>query len=76
MFHAKTSLILLALIGDVAAWLHQKNNETNPKNLRFDYSPNADCGWKNSDCAELTLRTFLHHYKQNQLDRYLFNNYI
>lgn len=58
------------------SWLHQKDNvynETNPKNLRFDYSPNADCGWKNSDCAELTLRTFLHHYKQNQLDRYLFN---
>ena len=57
------------------SWLHQKNNvynETNPKNLVFDFSPLAPCGWKGADCAEMTLRTFLHHYKNNQLERYFF----
>ena len=57
------------------SWLHQKNNvynETNPKNLVFDFSPSAPCGWKGADCAEMTLHAFLHHYNNNQLERYFF----
>ena len=59
------------------SWLHQKNgvyNETNPGNLHFQYHPNGDCGWKSTDCGELTIRTFLHHYNQNQLHRYYFTD--
>ena len=44
----------------------------NPKKLRFDFHPNGHCGWKSPECAELTLRTFLHHYHQGQLDKYQF----
>ena len=45
----------------------------NPKRLKFEFSPSAYCGWKSPECAELTLRTFLHNYHQKQLDKYLFN---
>ena len=57
------------------SWLHQKNNvynDTNPKNLVFEYNPFANCGWKGAGCAEMSLRTFLHHYKNNQLEKYFF----
>ena len=57
-------------------WLHQKigvyDNEVNPKGLKFDFDPAAPCGWKGPECAEMTLRTFIHHYHKKQLDRYLF----
>ena len=45
----------------------------NPKRLRFEFDPNAYCGWKSYECAELALKTFLHHYHQKQLDKYLFD---
>ena len=45
----------------------------NPKRLKFGFAPNAYCGWKSSECAELSLRTFLHHYHGRTLDQYLFN---
>ena len=57
------------------SWLHQKNHvydDTNPENLKFGYSPSADCGWGKPECAELTLNTFLHHQRNNQLDKFLF----
>lgn len=59
-------------------WLHQQigvydDDEVNPKGLTFDYAPNAECGWKRADCAEMTLRTFVHHYQRKQLNRYMFN---
>ena len=57
-------------------WLHQKigvyDNEVNPKGLKFDFAPDAPCGWKSPECAEMALRTFIHHYHKKQLDRYLF----
>ena len=59
------------------SWLHQKNgvyNDTNPKMLQFEFNPSAACGWKGPDCAELTIRTFLHHYKKHQLDKYYFKD--
>ena len=59
------------------SWLHQKNGvykETNPRKLKFDYHPNGNCGWKSPECGELAIRTFLHHYKKNQLGIYTFNN--
>ena len=45
----------------------------NPKKLKFDFHPNAECGWKSKECAELTLRTFLHHYHRGQLEKYQFS---
>ena len=45
----------------------------NPKRLMFDFSPEAYCGWKSPECAELVLRTFIHHYRHKQLDKYTFN---
>ena len=58
-------------------WLHQQigvyDSEVNPKGLTFDYGPDAECGWKRADCAEMTLRTFVHHYHKRQLNRYMFN---
>ena len=58
-------------------WLHQQigvyDSEVNPKGLTFDYVPDAECGWKRADCAEMTLRTFMHHYHKRQLNRYMFN---
>lgn len=58
-------------------WLHQQigvyDHEVNPKGLTFNYDPNADCGWKRTDCAEMTLRAFLHHYQKQQLSRYMFH---
>ena len=59
-------------------WLHQKigvyDKEVNPKELKFDFSPSAACGWKGPECAEMVLRTFLHHYHKKQLSRYLFRD--
>ena len=47
-------------------WLHQKigvyDKEVNPKGLKFDFAPNAPRGWRGPECAEMTLRTFIHHY--------------
>ena len=45
----------------------------NPKRLMFDFSPNAYCGWKSPECAELVLKTFIHHYHHKQLDKYTLN---
>ena len=57
-------------------WLHQQigvyDNEVNPKGLKFDYSPSAPCGWRSPECAEMVLRTFVHHYHNKHLTRYLF----
>ena len=58
-------------------WLHQKigvfdDEGVNPKGLKFDYATDAPCGWRQTDCAEMALRAFLHHYHKKQLDRYLF----
>ena len=58
-------------------WIHQRNgvyNETNPNNLTFDFNPRAECGWKSEKCGELTIRTFLHHYKKHQLNQYYFKD--
>ena len=55
------------------SWLHQQNsvyNETNPKDLVFEFNPFGKCGWRGADCAEMSLRTFLHHYKNNELEKY------
>ena len=58
-------------------WLHQQigvfDNEVNPKGLKIDFDPNGECGWKRADCAEMVLRSFLHHYHKNQTNRYLFH---
>ena len=57
-------------------WIHQQigvfDREANPKELKIDYDPFANCGWKRADCAEMILRAFLHHYHRNQTSRYLF----
>ena len=45
----------------------------NPERLMFDFSPSAYCGWKSPKCAELVLKTFIHHYHHKQLDKYTFN---
>jgi hypothetical protein len=50
-----------------------ESEAVNPKRLKFGFHPNAECGWKSKECAELTLRTFLHHYHQGQLEKYQFN---
>ena len=47
------------------------NPETNPKSLKFDYNPTGECGWKSSQCADVVLKTFLYHYKRNQLQKYI-----
>ena len=52
--------------------VYKSSKEVNPKNLKFEFSPSANCGWKSFECAELTLRTFLHHYHAGQLDKYQF----
>ncbi len=59
------------------SWLHQKKGvyeETNPENLRFQYHPNGYCGWQSPECGELTIRTFLHHYKRSQIDKFCFKD--
>lgn len=48
------------------------SEEVNPRRLRFEFNPLANCGWWSSECAELTLRAFLHYYSKKQLDRYTF----
>ena len=58
------------------SWLHQKYgvfNGLNPKNLTFNYSPSAECGWESVECGNLTLQTFLHHYYQSHLEKYYFD---
>ena len=44
----------------------------NPRGLKFEFSKSANCGWKSPECAELCLRTFLHHYHNERLDKYMF----
>ena len=57
-------------------WIHQQigvfDKEVNPKELKIEYNPFANCGWKRADCAEMILRAFVHHYHKNQTNRYLF----
>ena len=57
-------------------WLHQQigvyDSEVNPKGLKFDYDPAAVCGVSGPECAEMVLRSFVHHYHKKQLSRYLF----
>ena len=57
-------------------WLHQQigvyDSEVNPKGLKFDYDPAAVCGVSSPECAEMVLRSFVHHYHKKQLSRYLF----
>ena len=53
--------------------VYSSSEKVNPKNLTFEFYPHADCGWKSAECAELTLRTFLHHYHQGELDKYQFD---
>ena len=52
--------------------VYKTSKEVNPKNLTFEFHPNGNCGWKSPECAELTLRTFLHYYHKGQLDKYQF----
>ena len=52
--------------------VYKTSKEVNPKNLTFEFHPNGNCGWKSPECAELTLRTFLHYYHLGQLDKYQF----
>ena len=58
-------------------WLHQQigvyDHEVNPKGLKFEFKPDAWCGWKDPECAEMVLRTFVHHYHNKHLSRYLFH---
>ena len=51
------------------------NKAINPKKLRFEFDPLANCGWRSPECAELTLRAFLHYYNKKQLDRYTFGGH-
>ena len=51
------------------------NEVVNPKRLRFESDPLANCGWRSPECAELTLRAFLHYYNKKQLNRYTFNGH-
>ena len=57
-------------------WLHQKigvyDKEVNPKGLKIDFDPAAECGVRSPECTEMILRSFVHHYHKKQLDRYLF----
>ena len=53
--------------------VYSSSEKVNPKNLTFEFSSHADCGWKSAECAELSLRTFLHHYHQKELDKYQFD---
>ena len=45
----------------------------NPKQHRFEYNPFGNCGWKSPECAELTLKAFLHYYRQQQVEKYTFS---
>ena len=51
-----------------------ESKEVNPKKLKFEFNTHAKCGWKSLECAELTLRTFLHYYHRQQLEKYLFDD--
>ena len=44
----------------------------NPRGLKFDFDPIGKCGWESPECAQLCLRTFLHHYHNERLDKYMF----
>ena len=52
--------------------MYATSEKVNPKNLKLEFSPTANCGWNSDECAELSLRTFLHHYHEGQLDKYQF----
>ena len=49
------------------------NTAINPKKLKFESTSSANCGYSSLECAELTLRTFLHYYHRKQLDKYMFS---
>jgi len=53
---------------------HEKSgvydNEVNPKGLKMDGGIWPNCGWRSAECAEMILRTFVHHYHNNNLGRY------
>ena len=48
----------------------------NPKTLQFGFRPDAECGWKSLECAQLSLNTFLSLHKRQNLNRYLLNSII
>ena len=49
------------------------NEEINPYKLKFEFSPIAYCGLFAFECAELSLRSFVHYYNEKQLDKYMFS---
>ena len=60
-----------------ASYIHQviglyENTEINKDNLIFEFGTNIDCGHKSLECAELSLKAFIYHYKRRQLSRYMF----
>ena len=59
------------------SFLHQEmgvynDKLLNPNNLKFEFNPFAECGWKSLNCAEMQLRAFLHHYNRGSLDKMIF----
>jgi hypothetical protein len=53
--------------------VYSSSEKVNPKNLTFEFHTHADCGWRSTECAELSLRTFLYHYHQRELGKYQFD---
>ena len=49
------------------------NEEINPYKLKFEFSSIAYCGLFAFECAELSLRSFVHYYNEKQLDKYMFS---
>ena len=61
------------------SYIHQamgiyNDSVVNPNRLKFGFNMKAECGWKSTVCAKLTLEMFLSLYHRNQLNSYLFNS--
>ena len=63
----------IAGVNYMCSWLHQRYgvfNGLNEKNFIFEKKWHGGCGYKNIECANFTIQTFLHFYKESKLEKY------
>ena len=53
----------------------KKLNKPQENKLKFEFSSTAYCGLFTPECAEITLRSFMHYYNEKLSDKYMFSGH-
>ena len=63
----------IAGVNYMCSWLYQKYgvfDGLNEKHFVFEKKWHGGCGYRNIECANFTMRTFLRFYKESKLEKY------